>query len=227
MRYLVLASSMAALIAMSGVAGAQSQPNPLDMIPDKMPFDVPYGAPIGIDRAKAVIAAAAEEAKKHGWKMNITVVDSGGISSPSNAWTARNSRRSPFPSTRPALPSLFAARRKPFEWHPERPELSHDSRRRDRLTRRHSPCGERGDSSARSAAPAARVRRTRSVPRLAPLSSTRERSRRASALGPLPTLSFSCREGRLGMPFARSPAGFSKRRTPSITIPRSTAFTMS
>ena len=77
MRYLVLASSMAALIAMSGVAGAQSQPNPLDMIPDKMPFDVPYGAPIGIDRAKAVIAAAAEEAKKHGWKLNIAVVDFG------------------------------------------------------------------------------------------------------------------------------------------------------
>lgn len=77
MRYLVLAS-MAALIAMSGVAGAQSQPNPLDMIPDKMPFDVPYGAPIGVDRAKAVIAAAAEEAKKHGWKLNIAVVNSGG-----------------------------------------------------------------------------------------------------------------------------------------------------
>ncbi|MBV9054828.1 MAG: heme-binding protein, partial [Hyphomicrobiales bacterium] len=57
---------------------AQTQPNPLDVIPDKMPFDIPYGAPIGIDRAKAVVTAAADEAKKHGWKLNIAVVDSGG-----------------------------------------------------------------------------------------------------------------------------------------------------
>jgi glc operon protein GlcG len=48
------------------------------VIPDKMPFDVPYGAPIGVDRARAVITAAADEAKKHGWKLNIAVVDSGG-----------------------------------------------------------------------------------------------------------------------------------------------------
>lgn len=78
MRYLVLASSLAALIMSAGVAGAQTQPNPLDLIPDKMPFDVPYGTPIGVDRARAVITAATEEAKKHGWKLNIAVVDSGG-----------------------------------------------------------------------------------------------------------------------------------------------------
>ncbi|MBW0005871.1 MAG: heme-binding protein [Hyphomicrobiales bacterium] len=78
MRNLALAMSVAALIMSAGVAGAQTQPNPLDVIPDKMPFDVPYGAPIGVDRAKAVIAAAADEAKKHGWKLNIAVVDSGG-----------------------------------------------------------------------------------------------------------------------------------------------------
>ena len=28
-------------------------PNPLDAVPDKMPFDVPYGAPISLDRAQA------------------------------------------------------------------------------------------------------------------------------------------------------------------------------
>jgi uncharacterized protein GlcG (DUF336 family) len=50
----------------------------LDVIPDKMPFDVPYGAPISLDRAQAVIAAAAAEAKKHDWKMNVAVVDAGG-----------------------------------------------------------------------------------------------------------------------------------------------------
>lgn len=78
MRYPILALSMAASIASAGVAAAQTQPNPLDVIPDKMPFDVPYGAPIGVDRARAVITAAADEAKKHGWKLNIAVVDSGG-----------------------------------------------------------------------------------------------------------------------------------------------------
>ncbi|MBV8428515.1 MAG: heme-binding protein [Hyphomicrobiales bacterium] len=78
MRNLALAMSVAALIMSAGVAGAQTQPNPLDVIPDKMPFDVPYGSPIGVERAKSVITAAADEAKKHGWKLNIAVVDSGG-----------------------------------------------------------------------------------------------------------------------------------------------------
>ena len=53
------------------------KPNPLDAIPDKMPFDVPYGTPISLDRAKAVIDAAVAEAKHHDWKMNCAVVDSG------------------------------------------------------------------------------------------------------------------------------------------------------
>jgi glc operon protein GlcG len=48
------------------------------VIPDKMPFDVPYGAPIGLDRAQSVIAAAVAEAKKHDWKEIVAVVDSGG-----------------------------------------------------------------------------------------------------------------------------------------------------
>ena len=52
--------------------------NPLDVIPDKMPFDVPYGAPIPLDRAQSVVAAAVAEAKKRDWKMNVAVVDSGG-----------------------------------------------------------------------------------------------------------------------------------------------------
>ncbi len=39
-------------------------PNPLDAIPEEMPFDVPYGLPISLDRAQAVILAAIAEAKK-------------------------------------------------------------------------------------------------------------------------------------------------------------------
>ena len=52
--------------------------NPLDVVPDQMPFDVPYGPPISLDRAEAVIYAAVAEAKKRNWKMNIAVADSGG-----------------------------------------------------------------------------------------------------------------------------------------------------
>src|ERR1700722_5633628 len=53
-------------------------PNPLDAVPDEMPFDVPYGPPISLDRAENVIHAAIAEAKKRNWKMNVAVTDSGG-----------------------------------------------------------------------------------------------------------------------------------------------------
>jgi glc operon protein GlcG len=52
-------------------------PYPLDAIPDKMPFPTPYGAPISLASAQAAIAAAQAEADKHGWPLNIAVVDSG------------------------------------------------------------------------------------------------------------------------------------------------------
>jgi len=52
--------------------------NPLDAIPDDIPFDVPYGPPISLDRAQAVVIAALGEATKRNWKMNVAVADSGG-----------------------------------------------------------------------------------------------------------------------------------------------------
>jgi glc operon protein GlcG len=52
--------------------------NPLDVVPDEMPFDVPYGLPISLDRAEAVIRAAVSEAKHRNWKMSVAVTDSGG-----------------------------------------------------------------------------------------------------------------------------------------------------
>ena len=75
-----LALFVTALSVAQQPPAAQSAPaaNPLDAVPDKMPFDIPYGAPIALERAEAAIAAAAAEAKKHDWKLDIAVVDSGG-----------------------------------------------------------------------------------------------------------------------------------------------------
>jgi glc operon protein GlcG len=52
--------------------------NPLDFVPDKIPFDTPYGPPISLERAQAVINAAVADAKNRKWNMNLAVVDSGG-----------------------------------------------------------------------------------------------------------------------------------------------------
>jgi len=57
---------------------APTPSNPLDVIPDEIPFDVPYGRPISLEQAQAVIQAAVAEARKRNWKMNIAVADSGG-----------------------------------------------------------------------------------------------------------------------------------------------------
>jgi glc operon protein GlcG len=63
------------------VIATETQPtvtNPLDIVPEQIPFDVPYGLPISLERAEAVIHAAVAEAKRRNWKMNVAVVDSGG-----------------------------------------------------------------------------------------------------------------------------------------------------
>jgi uncharacterized protein GlcG (DUF336 family) len=75
MRFHHLAAASALFLLAS--AGAQ-QPSPLDNIPEKMPFDIPYGAPIGLERADAILNAALGEARKHDWKLVCSVVDSGG-----------------------------------------------------------------------------------------------------------------------------------------------------
>ncbi len=70
--------ALAAVLAAGDARAQQPVPNPLDVVPDKMPFDLPYGPPISLDRAQSVIAAAISEGKKHNWKMNVAVVDAGG-----------------------------------------------------------------------------------------------------------------------------------------------------
>jgi glc operon protein GlcG len=84
-----IAISMAALVggvlliaravnADQPAAPQPAAPSSLDAIPDKLPFNTPYGAPISLERAEAAIKAAMAEATKKGWPMNIAVVDSGG-----------------------------------------------------------------------------------------------------------------------------------------------------
>jgi glc operon protein GlcG len=79
MRILTMVMMLGATLFVAGETRAQAPPpNPLDAVPEKMPFDLPYGAPISLERAEAAVAAAVAEAKKHNWKLCVAVVDSGG-----------------------------------------------------------------------------------------------------------------------------------------------------
>jgi glc operon protein GlcG len=68
-----------AMLAAFALSAAAQQPaaNPMDVVPDKMPNDIPYGAPISLERAEAALHAALGESTKRGWKLNCAVVDSG------------------------------------------------------------------------------------------------------------------------------------------------------
>ena len=57
---------------------APAAPPDLNAIPDKMPFNIPFGTPISMDRAQTLVKAAVDEATKRGWAMNIAVVDPNG-----------------------------------------------------------------------------------------------------------------------------------------------------
>src|SRR3954469_15755211 len=73
-----IARTAAAVVLASAAFGAAAQqPNPMDAVPDKMPNDIAYGAPISLDHAQAALNAAIAETKKRGWKLNVAVVDSG------------------------------------------------------------------------------------------------------------------------------------------------------
>jgi uncharacterized protein GlcG (DUF336 family) len=76
-----------AVIAISAPASAQT-PTPAPATPptppaaggtpDAVPFDIPYGISIGLEKAKQVMAAAEAEAKRRNWKLDIAVVDTNG-----------------------------------------------------------------------------------------------------------------------------------------------------
>ena len=70
--------TLMALLAAASVALTVPVSAQAPAIPEAMPFDIPYGAPISLDDANKALTAAVTEAKKHNWKMSIAVVDPGG-----------------------------------------------------------------------------------------------------------------------------------------------------
>jgi glc operon protein GlcG len=80
MRWTILTSLLFGTVVLTSGDLRAQQPAPpnLDAIPETMPFNTPYGPPIGAQKAQALVQAAAAEASKRGWALNIAVVDSGG-----------------------------------------------------------------------------------------------------------------------------------------------------
>jgi len=74
---IALAAGMLAGAAHAQQAAAPAAPD-LNAIPDQMPFNIPFGTPISMDRAQGLVQAAIAEAKKRNWAMNVAVVDING-----------------------------------------------------------------------------------------------------------------------------------------------------
>jgi glc operon protein GlcG len=65
-------TALASIIAIVVAAAAGAQPAPT------APPTTPYGAPIGLEAAKKVMAAAEAEATKNNWGMAVVILDSTG-----------------------------------------------------------------------------------------------------------------------------------------------------
>jgi len=78
--------SLTAIVLMTGVLAGAANAQPaaapaapdLNAVPDKMPFNVPFGTPITLERAQALIQAGVAEANKRGWLEDFAVVDPSG-----------------------------------------------------------------------------------------------------------------------------------------------------
>jgi glc operon protein GlcG len=66
----MLVASILAAVILTATASAQQAPSP--------PPITPYGAPLGLEAAKKVMAAAEAEAVKNNWAMAIVILDSTG-----------------------------------------------------------------------------------------------------------------------------------------------------
>jgi glc operon protein GlcG len=73
----IFSALLCAAVAVTPLRMAWAQPA-APAVPEAMPFDIPYGTPITMDDAHKAIMGAAAEARKHNWKMAISVVGPGG-----------------------------------------------------------------------------------------------------------------------------------------------------
>lgn len=62
-------------MGLPAAAQTPALPSPAGGTPDRMPYDIPYGAPIPLARARELLAKAEAEATRRGWKEAIAVVD--------------------------------------------------------------------------------------------------------------------------------------------------------
>ncbi|MFM0295097.1 heme-binding protein [Paraburkholderia sp. RL17-383-BIF-A] len=74
----VAVSSLLALVALSVAGATQAQSVDTPNVPEKLPFDVPYGPPLSLTQARKVIDAAETEAHRRNWQYAVAVVDSAG-----------------------------------------------------------------------------------------------------------------------------------------------------
>jgi uncharacterized protein GlcG (DUF336 family) len=65
----------ACLLAAGAFAQQQTSPPDLNAVPAQMPFNIPFGSPIIMEKAQALIQAAVTEASKRGWPEDFAVVD--------------------------------------------------------------------------------------------------------------------------------------------------------
>ena len=80
---LAVSSLLAALAlnvvgAVLDVAHAQSRLIGTATVPEKLPYDIPYGPPLTLAQARKIIDAAEAEARRRHWQYAVAVVDSAG-----------------------------------------------------------------------------------------------------------------------------------------------------
>jgi len=104
---------LATVTVAGGAALAQQQAAPdLNALPDQMPFNVPFGTPITMEKAQALVQAAIAEANNRGWPGNFAVVDWGGnLVAFARMNGVRNSLQSPLPSIKRGVRLDIAGRR--------------------------------------------------------------------------------------------------------------------
>ena len=104
---------LATVTVAGGAALAQQQAAPdLNALPAQMPFNIPFGTPITMEKAQALVQAAIAEANNRGWPGNFAVVDWGGnLVAFARMNGVRNSLQSPLPSIKRGVRLDIAGRR--------------------------------------------------------------------------------------------------------------------